>query len=895
LRKFLFQIFIWVAVLSLTGCASLKNSKIDKFYQNLTAHYNIYFNAYQSYLKVVNQTETNYVDDYTNILHVLKFPDETSGKANSSNVDFILTKCSKILEKKKLSNWIDDSYLLIGKAYFYRGDYFSALETLQYIEDEYQGSTIAQEAQVWIARCMYQQKKYGETKAFITLIKSNTAFSNQILKELLLTEAMVDIKNENYLAASNNLKEAVKYENKKTNKSRYLFIIAQLLQKTGNLKQATEYYEKVIKRNPPYEMAFHSKIEISHCYSVTDEKSARPIRGLLEKMLLDDKNIQYFDQIYLELGLLELKLNNTKKAEEYLKLSIKYNQSNENLKGVAFMKLADYYFSMQNYKLAKNYYDSTITNLNENYPDYDKISARNKMLADLVKYIVTAEAEDSLQYLARLPEKSRDSLINIAYENELKQIREKEKAEQERKMAEEQEMRMSRQMMQSRQQGYMQPPGMDDNLSGKAKWYFYNQSAMTLGKSEFMVKWGKRKLEDNWRISQKNTDFGEVEEETEKEEAIEDIVAVLSETEKKQIDSFLKNIPKEKQKYYTDIPFTPAQMEASRKREIEALKRAGDIFLESLKDTAGAIQSYEKLLKKYPDSKYAAYLHYNLYLLYTKPADADKKSAHKEALQRDFPNSDFVILLENPDYFKEKLLARNTEIQQLYSQTYEYYLANDCKKVQENNEISKTKYSGHQLRPYFEYLSIICNAKNMKKDELIKALTDFQKSYGKENKLNDEVSNLLAYLNNEIVISDGSTTNKEGKKDEPGAEKPAFILDNKAPHYFVYAFESRKYNSNEIKTAFSEYNAKFYGMANLEINSIMLNNDLQLIIVREFPDKDKAFEYLAGIKSDENFLTKIKNRNPQIFIILQENLTEMVKKQEVKSYFDFYTKNYFSK
>lgn len=35
------------------------------------------------------------------------------------------------------------------------------------------------------------------------------------------------------------------------------------------------------------------------------------------------------------------------------------------------------------------------------------------------------------------------------------------------------------------------------------KWYFYNPSTITLGKAEFERKWGKRKLEDNWRRANK--------------------------------------------------------------------------------------------------------------------------------------------------------------------------------------------------------------------------------------------------------------------------------------------------------------------------------------------------------------------------------------------------------
>ena len=35
------------------------------------------------------------------------------------------------------------------------------------------------------------------------------------------------------------------------------------------------------------------------------------------------------------------------------------------------------------------------------------------------------------------------------------------------------------------------------------KWYFYNPSTLSFGLSEFRKKWGKRKLEDDWRRSDK--------------------------------------------------------------------------------------------------------------------------------------------------------------------------------------------------------------------------------------------------------------------------------------------------------------------------------------------------------------------------------------------------------
>ncbi len=55
----------------------------------------------------------------------------------------------KNVQKNK---WVDDSYLLIGKARFYRREYLEALETFNYIIQEFPKSDIYEEARLWAAR-----------------------------------------------------------------------------------------------------------------------------------------------------------------------------------------------------------------------------------------------------------------------------------------------------------------------------------------------------------------------------------------------------------------------------------------------------------------------------------------------------------------------------------------------------------------------------------------------------------------------------------------------------------------------------------------------------------------------------------------------------------------------
>ena len=46
-----------------------------------------------------------------------------------------------------------------------------------------------------------------------------------------------------------------------------------------------------------------------------------------------------------------------------------------------------------------------------------------------------------------------------------------------------------------------------DQYRPQSSWYFYNNTTVQTGKTEFMRIWGARKYEDNWRLSDKQQTF----------------------------------------------------------------------------------------------------------------------------------------------------------------------------------------------------------------------------------------------------------------------------------------------------------------------------------------------------------------------------------------------------
>lgn len=873
------------------SCKSLKDSSLARVYHNITSHYNIYFNANEILKEIITDTEESHVDDYNDVLSILRQGNETNLKGNASSCDIILKKCTKIFDKHKDSKWVDDTYLLAGKAYFYKADFFAAIDAFQYVKSTYKNTDLAYEAILWTAYCYLQLDKEKDAQAIITLLKSDKKFPTELKKELLLADAHIDILFDDYMSAVASLKKAIEKERNRNYKTRYLFIYAQLLQRLNELEKASEIYQQVIKRNPEYTMAFNAKIEVAHCINISDTRSAQKIRSILVAMLKDDKNLQYLDQIYYEIALIDLSTGQEKEAEKNLKLSVLNSKSNDNQKALSYLKLAGYYFDIPEYQLSKAYFDSTQMFLSPSFSGYEEITNKNKVLGALVKHYVTIEESDSLLLLANATPKVRDSIIFKAWQEEQRILREQQEKEKEKKLREEQEMSMSRNQV--RNNRMMMPPGMGNtSLAGGSEWYFYNQNMIKLGEAEFKVKFGTRKLVDNWRVKSLMSIIDESAPTLNDSNNTEDVPIVYEMTEKevKERNELLKDIPKERLKYYENIPFTESEQKTMHVKVMMALKKIAEISLEEINDTATAIWAYDQLARRYPGEKYNALAHYTLYKLLDPVKKADERNAHKDTILQHYPNSDYAILITNPDHFRKQREEQKVEIEGLYVQAYQYYETGNCEKLKDLIKESNNKYPNNYKQDNFEYLYLLCKGKNAEKDEFVADLSNFIKTTSNEELIN-HAQIIIDYYN---APEESETSGKEVEKVDSFLLKSVFKTDETGPFQFLFVFETRKVNSTQLKTSFSDYNAKYYSLDELKITTFIYDKDLQILVVKDFDDKFKAVKYRQNMLADNEFLTTIKNRKPEFMTISQNNFNILLKNQNLPEYREFY-KRYLQK
>ena len=206
-------------------------------------------------------------------------------------------------------------------------------------------------------------------------------------------------------------------------------------------------------------------------------------------MLRDSKNKDFQDQIYFALGNMSMKEGNETEALEFFRKSATATSQNQNQKGRSYLALANHYYEKPDYMKAGTYYDSAVYFLDQKYPDYLAIKTKSQSLNALVSQLTIIQTEDSLQRVASMPEPERNALISSIIAKIIKDESEgKTSANSDRY---------------NLGQYYENERRFQGNIDQEGKWYFYNQAALTFGRTEFRRRWGDRKLEDNWRRSNK--------------------------------------------------------------------------------------------------------------------------------------------------------------------------------------------------------------------------------------------------------------------------------------------------------------------------------------------------------------------------------------------------------
>ncbi|SDP98202.1 Tetratricopeptide repeat-containing protein [Mucilaginibacter sp. OK268] len=745
------KFLLFALIITIAGCSLEKESGLNRSMQNLTAHYNILFNANELLRRKQESFAASFPDAYTELLNV--YPDTSSqGGSPDKDMELAITKANTIINIKEQSHYIGNAYLVLGKARFLEGSYFDAVEYFSYVVRSFGNNfALAQEAMVWEGRSLLYLNNLPKAKLVIDSAVQNInpkKPGKSFTADVYATRMQYNINTQNYAEAEEDAKQAIQFSSINRLKLRWIFILAQLQEL--NLKPADAYdsYTRIVQSNASFEMAFNANL---NRIRIQDNRNGIKLSKLdqLRKLLKNHDNIDFFDQIYYHIGQQYYSTGDIDNAVKNYKLSIRHSTKNQNQRGVSYLRIADIDFKNKaDYEGAKLYYDSTLNDLSPSYPGYQLIVKKSNNLQILTGLLQTIAREDTLQMLAALDEKTRMAHIDAMVAR--KAAKEKAAAAAAAAAAASanngdpfsNSFTLNNPDAQSQQNGLNRQPGQNgqNGQNAVSSFYFYNNAAVSQGYTAFKRQWGNRRLEDNWRRSKRSnsglpTSAGPAGPNT----TTDKLAGVTG----KAADS-LRNVIY-KQDLIHDLPLTPDLLSQSNIRIYNAYLDLGNLYRDVLEDKKEAIAAFEKMLARFPDNPDKPAIYYNLYRLYT-DIDAAKSDMYKNRILKEYPQTAFAKIILDPEYSK-KLNDANAGFNIFYNQVYDLYEQKQYAQVISSADDLLKRYPDNRFSAQLFYLKAIAAGHQEKLPPFMADMKQIVEKYPDDVLITPLAQQHLAYIN----------------------------------------------------------------------------------------------------------------------------------------------------
>jgi tetratricopeptide (TPR) repeat protein len=892
---FLVSVLLW-------GCSTRKNTAISRKFHNLTSHYNIYFNANESVKEGLIKIDETVKDEYTRILPLFKYSNPEAANSARTEMELAILKGSKLValhsitekpkrksnpsekdiefaSKSEYNKWVDDTYMLMGQAYLYLHNYHRAIDNFSYLVRKFSAEPIKYDAYIWMAKTYITDERYQNAQEVFDILDSDPWLPQKQKKYLELNKAYFYINQNKYEEAIPYLEEALMYNFPREKEIRYTYVLAQLYAETDKPVYAEKRFREVMRRHPSFEMAFNARL--NRASQITDNNDAENLKKQLKKMLRNKKYADFQDRIYYALGNVAMKEGQKQDALNFYKISAAKSTQNTDQRALSCLTLARSYYDDKEYINSQLYYDSTLAIIDNDYDGYLEISVRASSLGRLVENINIIELEDSLQRLALMPERDRNKLFK-------EWIKEAELAELIEREAEEAESGTS---------SYSRAVGRTfTNAMGKGKtWYFYNPTTVGIGQSDFRRIWGKRKLEDDWRRSNKATNTID-----EPLEYLEEIETDTPEVAKKERSEDPKTV-----EYYTqDLPVTDSLMSLSNEKVLDAFFKLGRIYQSEFNDFKRSVETYEEMNTRFSKSTFELPSWYELYKLNKLLEKDERADYYKNKIITDYSGSKYANFLLNPNYFIE-LKASQDAINELYRKAFKNYR---LRKYSETEKIAKSILAMNPdstIVAKVKFLEIVSHGTSLGASDFSEILNSYIEDFPeaepyelavkiydlvKDKSLND-VRNLLVsgYINGIIENKEIFDLERAENDDFDGK----FSYEEDIFHYFVIALPKNvDTDINRLIFDLANYNLDYYSTIDFDIEKVELNKGSQMIVVRSLPNKEAGLIYFRSIIRQRPVFKTLKNVEYFNFVASSKNYREILANQDYREYLQFYMKNY---
>jgi len=746
-----------------------KFTSIRRFIQNNTTRYNYYFNATNKINSIIEMAKLSQQNDYTRLLPFYPYSLDATA-AQKPELDSVIYKATGgILLHDLRSDWVDNMYLLIGKAYFFRKDFDSAALTFQFInynlfprkKNEDDSRTVGSnengskkfsiantekqnilqrttglppsrnDALLWLVRTLIEQEKYGEAAGMINILSEDPNLPKRLKDNLEEIKAYWFYKQEIYDSSANHLELALSAAADKQDRSRWEFLIAQMSEMTGNFDKASEYYVAASKHTVDPVMDIYARL--NDAKMERDEGNVRELEksiANLTKMAKRDRFEAYRDIIYYSIAQLNMEKPDTAAATaNYLK-SIKYNTNNTAYRNKSFLHLGDLAYIEKKYINASDYYDSLMLGDESLKENVAKITEKKNSLNNIAAQIRIIQREDSLQRIAAMDPDDRDAFIRKLVK----------KARKLQGLKDEDDFSGSSMISFSNDKD--EPIDLFSS-STKGDWYFYNNSMKSKGFNEFKSRWGKRANADNWRRKSATSiaSAGNKVSGMNSDDPLGPGSKALGQNDAQTTQN--ESAPATYDSYMANLPLSPEMMDSSNAKIERSLIALGKIFQNEMENYPEAIRNYEECLSRFPGDTADVDVYFGLFYCYNKLGNPSKADYYKNLVVSKYPGSNPARAITNPASLHPE--QNNPEAMARYSQVYNLFIEGKFQEAVAEKLKADSVYGKNYWTPQLLYIEAISYIKERKDSAAFSALGQIVELYP-TSPLKEKAATLISVL-----------------------------------------------------------------------------------------------------------------------------------------------------
>lgn len=875
-------------LIALSACSTKKNTSGTRFYHAVTARFNIYFNGHEAFKEGVLEQQKGHKDNYTSLLPMYNVRNKQTAAMGKSNFETAIEKCEKAIKqhsikakpkanvnkrkseeekafraRKEFNPFLKNAWLLMGKAQFQQGNFIEAASTFNYITTLYAGQPeVVSVARAYLARCYVELEwPYDAEDVLNKLRRDSISPEGQREYNASYTDYLIFV--QQYEEAIPYLVKTIRKESNKQQRARLNFLLGQLYHETGRNAEAYKALRSVIRANPPYELSFNAQILQTE---VMSKGNHNKMIKKLQRMARNKKNADYKDQIYYAIGNIYMANKDTAQCIGAYEKGVKESTQNGIAKAMVLLRLGEVYWDKEDYINAQRCYAELVNVLDKEHEAYTEAERRSDILTELEPHLSAIKLQDSLQWLAKLPEKER----NEAIDRVIKALKEKEKEEARKEM----EAKMKDNMATT------SAATAAGNTSGQGTsarqqssiWYFYNPTVVAQGKNLFSRTWGKRQLEDNWRRSHKSEDrigeFGEYdysEPDDSLTAALADSIAradSIAEVQQRMADS-LANDPHSREYYLQQIPFTEEQLQASNDLLRDALYQAGILEMEKLENFERARRTLLRLINTFPDVNDKDNIYYHLFLINGRLNDVAEAEFYKQRLIEEFPESKYAVMLANPRY---ELYARHGKHieDSLYAATYEAYVRDDYPEVMRNYEMSATDFPEGAHRAKFMFLQAMSQLYSGQRDSFLVTLKQVIDTYPKD-EITEMAQSIMKGIQNGRLLMDEKYNASDiwsrrtaAALNDSTTEAQQLSDERLCNFVFLLAYPENSLDENQLLYEIALYNFTSFTVRSFDID-IVKDNGLVQMRVSGFLNYDEVHAYAQKLYADPHMSVVLKD------------------------------------